>query len=108
MLNSVKKWFEEVSQMKTNKEDWGIETVNLSKEELDEQLLPEGIKDQLPSTLSIIYYYYSYMAIYEIVYVLPLVSLNKYLVGWLSENKLKASQEIALEDKAKFDKEITE
>ena len=75
MLETVKNWYEEIKKVPTEASNWGVETIELEKEEIDIKLLPEK--------LDISYYYYSYVSIYEISYVLPLESENKYILGLL-------------------------
>ncbi|MBO0428816.1 hypothetical protein JZO82_06520 [Vagococcus fluvialis] len=80
MLETVKNWYEGIKKIPTEASNWCVETIELEKEELDIKLLPENVLGRLPEKLLSSYYYYSYMAIYEIVYVLPLESENQYIL----------------------------
>lgn len=94
MLETVKNWYEGIKKVPTEASNWGVETIELEKEELDIKLLPENVLERLPEKLSISFYYYSYMFIYEIIYVLPLESENQYILGLLKDDKLKVIKEI--------------
>lgn len=99
MLETVKNWYEGIKKVPTEASNWGVETIELEKEELDTKLLPENILKRLQENLSISYYYYSYMGIDEIIYVLPLMEKNKYVLGLLDEDKLAAFTEVKVESK---------
>lgn len=101
MLETVKKWYEGVKKVPTEASNWGVETIILAKEELDVKLLPAGILGRLSDELSISYYYYSYMGVYDIVYVLPLIGKNQYILGLLKANKLETTKEIRWEVEGK-------
>lgn len=59
MLETVKNWYEEIKEVSTEESNWGVETIELEKVELDINLLPEGIQDGLPSNeaFTILYRY---------------------------------------------------
>lgn len=97
VLETVKKWYEGIKKVSTEASNWGVETIELEKVELDIKLLPEGIQDGLPKELLISYYYYSYMKVYDIVYVLPLKDKNQYVLGLLDEDTLVAFTELKIE-----------
>ncbi|MFW7384836.1 hypothetical protein ACODJC_12450 [Vagococcus fluvialis] len=103
MLEIVKDWYEEVKKVSTEESNWGVETIILEKEELDVKLLPAGILGSLPDVLSISYYYYSYMDVYDIVYSLPLKDENQYVLGLLDKDTLVASTELKIESVEKSD-----
>lgn len=103
MLETVKNWYEEVKELPTDESNWGVETIELEKVELDISLIPEGVQDRLSEQLSISYYYYSYMDIYDIVYSLPLSDKNQYVLGLLDEDILVASTELKIESVGKLD-----
>lgn len=94
MLETVKKWYEKNKQVTTKESNWGVETIELEKVELDVNLIPDGVQDRLSEQLSISYYYYSYMDVYDVVYVLPLSDKNQYVLGLLDKDKLAATKEI--------------
>lgn len=99
MLETVKNWYEGIKKVSTEASNWDIETIELEKEELDIKLLPDNVLDRLLEKLSISYYYYSYMGIYEIIYVLPLMDKNKYVLGLLDEDRLAVFTEVKIESK---------
>ncbi|MGF2146203.1 hypothetical protein ACQUEF_12605 [Vagococcus fluvialis] len=99
MLEIVKNWYEEVREVSTEESNWGVETIDLEKVELDIKLLPEGIQDRLPEELLISYYYYSYMDVYDIVYSLPLRDKKQYVLGLLDEDRLAAFTELKINKK---------
>lgn len=103
MLETVKNWYEEIKEVSTDASNWGVETIELEKVELDINLLPEGIQDGLPKELLISYYYYSYMDVYDIVYSLPLRDKNQYVLGLLDEDTLIAFTELKIESVEKSD-----
>lgn len=103
MLETVKNWYEEIKKVPTETSNWGVETIELEKEELDVKLLPMGILGRLPDELSISYYYYSYMDVYDIVYSLPLKDENQYVLGLLDEDRLVVFTELKLESVEKLD-----
>ncbi|MGF2146376.1 hypothetical protein ACQUEF_13515 [Vagococcus fluvialis] len=97
MLETVKNWYEEVKELPTDESNWGVETIELEKVELDVNLIPDGVLDRLSEQLSISCYYYSYMDIYDIVYSLPLKDENQYVLGLLDKDKLTTFTEIRIE-----------
>lgn len=103
MLETVKNWYEEIKEVSTETSNWGVETIEIEKVELDVKLLPAGILSKLPDELSISYYYYSYMDVYDIVYSLPLSGKNQYVLGLLQEDQLLASTELKIESVEKLD-----
>lgn len=103
MLKTVKNWYEKIKEIPTEASNWGVETIELEKEEIDIKLLPENVLKRLPEQLSISYYYYSYMEVYDIVYSLPLKDENQYVLGLLDEDTLVASIELKIEGVEKLD-----
>lgn len=99
MLETVKNWYEEVKELPTDESNWGVETIELEKVELDVNLIPEGTQHRLPKELIISYYYYSYMEVYDIVYVLSLKDKNQYVLGLLDEGTLVAFTELKISNK---------
>ena len=72
MLPIVKSWFESIKKIETKESDWGVESNELWKEELDSSMIPAGIQTRLTENLLIDYYYYSSEKGYYVVYCLPL------------------------------------
>lgn len=103
MLETVKNWYEEIKEVSTEESNWGVETIELEKVELDTNLIPDGVQDRLSEQLSISYYYYSYMDVYDIVYVLPLSDKNQYVLGLLDKDTLAAFTELKIESVEKLD-----
>ncbi|MFW7401925.1 hypothetical protein ACODG4_07940 [Vagococcus fluvialis] len=103
MLETVKNWYEEIKEVSTEASNWGVETIELEKVELDVNLIPDVIQDRLSEQLSISYYYYSYIDIYDIVYSLPLSDKNQYVLGLLDEDTLIAFTELKIESVEKSD-----
>lgn len=103
MLETVKNWYEEIKEVSTEESNWEVETIELEKVELDVNLIPDGVQDRLSEKLSISYYYYSYMDVYDIVYSLPLQDKNQYVLGLLDEDRLAAFTELKLESVGKLD-----
>lgn len=97
MLETVNNWYEEVKKVSTEESNWGVETIDLEKVELNVNLIPDGVQDRFSEQLSISYYYYGYMDVYEIVYVLPLRDKGKFILGLLDKDKLTATKEIEWE-----------
>lgn len=96
MLEQVKEWFEKIENVHTSKDDWGVEGTLLFKEELDETLLPKGLKQKIAKEVQVTYYYCQLSDHYYIVYVIPLLEKNKVQLGLLNENSLIA--ETVIED----------
>lgn len=99
MLETVKNWYEEIKEVSTEESNWGVETIELEKVELDTNLIPDGVQDRLSEQLSISYYYYSYMDVYDIVYVLPLSDKNQYVLGLLDKDTLAVFTELKISNK---------
>lgn len=94
MLPIIKDWFESVKAIETVESDWEIESVELTKEELDDSLIPTGLKEKLNENILVDYYFYSAEQDYYVVYCLPLNILGRLQLGLLKENKLEATKEI--------------
>lgn len=94
MLNIIKDWFEAVTSIKTVEPDWGVESVELTKEELDDHLIPTGTKEQLNENLLVDYYFYSDDKGYYVVYCFPLKGADIFQIGLLKDDKLEATKEI--------------
>lgn len=90
MLEQVKEWFEKTEDVHTNKGDWGVESTHLLKEELDEALLPKGLKQKIAQEVQVTYYYCQLPDEYYVVYAIPLLAKKKVQLGLLNENRLIA------------------
>lgn len=89
MIEDIKSWFESVSLIQTDLSDWGVESVELYREELDINLLPiDYVSDLTEEIYHVDYYYYSCSSKYFVVYCLKLN--DYYLLGLLDGDQLEA------------------
>lgn len=97
MKEKIVEWIEAVKHIKTNISDWDIESITLTKEELDTQLLPKNHMDQIPSVLVVNYYYCDVNGRSLLVYSLPMIDQNTYLLGLIIQNKLEHHTTVTLD-----------
>lgn len=94
MLKQVKEWFEKTKRLKTIENDWKVESIELSKAELDEKLLPKEMKQHIPENVTVEYYYCELDSGYYVVYVIPLMTEKMFQFGLLFDNQLLAAEMI--------------
>ncbi|MBO0444702.1 hypothetical protein [Vagococcus fluvialis] len=100
MFELVKEWFEEVKHIKTRNSNWGVESIDLTKEEIDKNLIPKNSQDRLKGDMRVDYYFYSTDQDYFVVYSMELIDDSVYQLGILNEDKLEASKEIMWKEEA--------
>lgn len=89
MKEKIVEWIEAVTRIKTNLSDWDIESITLTKEELDTQLIPKNHMARIPSALVVNFYYCDVNGSSLLVYSLPMINQNMYLLGLIIQNKLE-------------------